>query len=171
MDLSDLPASELARIDAICLDFEAQLRSGASLSIDDWVASGGGEYGELLRAELLAIRRELFGAAQPAVTRLASVDDTDRDPARSASELPAPGSVLGHYVVGEMIGRGGMGVVFRRDERLDRSVAIKMLTVDTASRKGLTERFKREAKAVAASAIPISSSCLMLVRATQCHMP
>jgi serine/threonine protein kinase/tetratricopeptide (TPR) repeat protein len=155
MDLSDLSASELGRIDSICLDFEAELRGGASPSIQQWVASKGGEHAELLRQELLAIRDELSDSSQPGVTRVVSDEDTVRHPQRGVSELPAAGSVLGHYVIVEMIGRGGMGVVFRAmDERLNRPVAIKMLTADTASRKGLTERFKREAKALAALSHP-----------------
>ena len=172
MDLSDLPASELARIDSICLDFEAALRGGASPSIQQWVAAKGGENAELLRQELLAIRNELSDASQPEVTHVVSVDETLRHRQSGVSELPAAGSVLGHYVVVEMIGRGGMGVVFRAmDERLSRPVAIKMLTADTASRKGLTERFKREAKALAALSHPNIVELFTLASAAVCLMP
>jgi hypothetical protein len=38
--------------------------------------------------------------------------------------LPS-GSVLGHYLVGDLIGKGGMGEVYEaKDTRLDRSVAL-----------------------------------------------
>ena len=41
----------------------------------------------------------------------------------------APGSRLGPYEIVALIGAGGMGEVFRaRDTRLDRSVAIKVLS-------------------------------------------
>ena len=42
---------------------------------------------------------------------------------------PAAGSRIAGYVLEEEIGAGGMAVVFRaRDERLDRLVALKLLT-------------------------------------------
>jgi serine/threonine protein kinase len=55
------------------------------------------------------------------------------------------GDQLGPYSVLEQIGRGGMGEVWKaRDTRLDRIVAIK------TSRQQFSERFEREARAVAA---------------------
>ncbi|MEP6962790.1 MAG: protein kinase, partial [Acidobacteriota bacterium] len=57
----------------------------------------------------------------------------------------APGSKLGPYEILELIGKGGMGEVYRaHDPRLRRDVAIKT----SALRFG--ERFEREARAVAA---------------------
>ena len=64
----------------------------------------------------------------------------------------APGSRLGPYEIVAPIGAGGMGEVYRaRDTRLDRTVAIKILSsVDPE----LKERFTREAKAIAALTHP-----------------
>ena len=43
----------------------------------------------------------------------------------------APGSTLGPYTVSVQLGRGGMGVVYTaHDPRLDRQVAIKVLSPD-----------------------------------------
>ena len=59
----------------------------------------------------------------------------------------ARGTRLGVYEIVEPIGSGGMGEVYRaRDERLDRSVAIKILTTDSATRDRIA-RFEREARA------------------------
>lgn len=61
----------------------------------------------------------------------------------------APGTWLGPYQIVSRIGAGGMGEVWRaRDSRLDRSVAIKVLRSDLASRTLLRERFEREARAI-----------------------
>ncbi|MEE2889795.1 MAG: protein kinase [Planctomycetota bacterium] len=66
----------------------------------------------------------------------------------------APGSIpeqLGPYRIEALIGRGGMGVVYRAvDTRLDRLVALKVLAEQFASDEHRLARFEREAKAVAA---------------------
>ncbi|HEV8375690.1 MAG TPA: protein kinase, partial [Candidatus Polarisedimenticolia bacterium] len=63
----------------------------------------------------------------------------------------SPGQTLSHYrLVGE-IGRGGMGVVYEAvDTSLDRRVALKILPAEATSEPERLERFRREAKAVAA---------------------
>jgi len=59
----------------------------------------------------------------------------------------APGSRVGGYLLEQLIGVGGMALVYRaRDERLGREVALKLLTGDEVVR----QRFAREAHAVAA---------------------
>ncbi len=61
------------------------------------------------------------------------------------------GTILGHYRIVELIGKGGMGEVYRaRDERLDRDVAIKVLPEEVAGDPERLKRFEREAKALAA---------------------
>ena len=63
----------------------------------------------------------------------------------------APGDRLGPYEVVGALGAGGMGEVYRAtDTRLDRPVAVKVLTAHVADSPEQRERFEREARAVAA---------------------
>ncbi len=58
---------------------------------------------------------------------------------------------MGPYVIFEVLGRGGMGVVLKaHDPALDRTVAIKVLTPALSHRATARRRFAREARAVAA---------------------
>jgi eukaryotic-like serine/threonine-protein kinase len=64
--------------------------------------------------------------------------------------LPA-GVRLGRYVIVSLIGRGGMGAVYRAtDSSLGRDVALKVLPADVAADLDRLERFRREARALAA---------------------
>jgi len=65
------------------------------------------------------------------------------------------GDRLGRYEVLGPIGAGGMGEVWRaRDTELDRQVAIKVLPEAVASEPHRVERFRREARALAALSHP-----------------
>ncbi|MBI2921306.1 MAG: serine/threonine protein kinase [Planctomycetes bacterium] len=60
------------------------------------------------------------------------------------------GRTLGGFVLQDRIGSGGMGVVYRaRDERLNRTVAIKVLVEKCVSDEVLRQRFLREGRAAA----------------------
>jgi serine/threonine-protein kinase len=71
---------------------------------------------------------------------------------RCLLEADLPPGVLGEvYELGDEIGRGGMGAVYRgRDLRLGRTVAIKILSGAGASEEDFRTRFAREARAMAA---------------------
>jgi YVTN family beta-propeller protein len=79
--------------------------------------------------------------------------------ARSAAD-PRVGTELGGYYVEALVGRGGMGVVYRaEDRRLGRKVALKLLPPELADDEGFRDRFLRESRLAASldhqSVIPI----------------
>ena len=72
----------------------------------------------------------------------------DRPVPPAPSDVPrlANGSRLGVFEILERLGAGGMGEVYRaRDTRLDRLVAVKVLSADLAGDPRSRERFEREA--------------------------
>jgi len=65
------------------------------------------------------------------------------------------GKTLAHYEITGLLGKGGMGEVYRaRDTRLDRDVALKVLPAAVAADPGRIERFEREARTVAGLSHP-----------------
>jgi serine/threonine protein kinase len=78
-------------------------------------------------------------------------------PTRPPPPLPKPGeraderigSVLGTYRLLELIGKGGMGFVYRAEHvKLGREVALKLLRADYAKRRDSVSRFFQEARTV-----------------------
>ncbi|MBL9017894.1 MAG: serine/threonine protein kinase [Myxococcales bacterium] len=82
------------------------------------------------------------------------------DPARSAPKPPPVprygdegderiGGVFGSYKITELLGKGGMGYVYRAEHvKLGREVAIKLLRTDYAKRRDAVSRFVQEARTV-----------------------
>jgi serine/threonine protein kinase len=63
---------------------------------------------------------------------------------------PVAGDVLGGYRIDALIGRGGMGVVYRATQlALERPAAIKLIAAEYAADPTFRERFKRESRLAA----------------------
>ena len=77
--------------------------------------------------------------------------------------LLAPGTwVEERYQIGELIGKGGSGLIFQAlDTTNGQPVALKTLNADLLSHPSAVTRYHREAKAAEASGIPISARCRM----------
>src|SRR4051794_236214 len=64
--------------------------------------------------------------------------------------MTGPGMAIGDYRLEELIGRGGMGVVYRATQlSLGRTVAIKLIAEAAADDPAFRARFKREARLAA----------------------
>lgn len=98
-----------------------------------------------IAAKVLLMLDEMGAADSDALSEPAYFADN------AAPSSLAPGSRFGPYEIVARIGEGGMGVVYSaRDPRLDRQVAIKVLSPEMAADPLARERFRREAKAAAA---------------------
>ena len=70
--------------------------------------------------------------------------------AAAAAGHDLAGRKIGRFEISEMIGRGGMGVVYlARDTRLDRSVAVKSMPAELQADPNARTRFQREARLLA----------------------
>ncbi|MEX0702308.1 MAG: serine/threonine-protein kinase [Planctomycetales bacterium] len=75
---------------------------------------------------------------------------SDSDGADAAGSSSAAGVELDHFVIEERIGTGGMGAVFRAvDQRLDRVVALKVLSPGQSHDASSIQRFRNEARSAA----------------------
>ena len=77
-------------------------------------------------------------------------DETDSDAVPTGPSVPT-GEAIGPYLLLEFVEKGGMGEVYKaRDQRLERTVALKFLPPSYAEDSGSLARFQREARAASA---------------------
>jgi hypothetical protein len=108
---------------------------------------------------LLAASHEAGAFLESPPTAVVQLADTEREldaelptlDFLSPSDRPELLGQLGHYDVHEVIGVGGMGIVFKAfDQQLHRVVAIKVMASRFANSGAARKQFKREAQAAAA---------------------
>jgi hypothetical protein len=156
------------RIDALGGEFESSWSGGQRVRIEAVVAEADPDDRASLLAELIALEFELRTSAGETVP-LVEYQERFPDDADAVAEailrisaadafqvLVAPRDRLQSSVeaerllLGDRLGAGGMGVVFRgRDRQLDRDLAVKVLADGLQSRHSDVERFVREARVCA----------------------
>lgn len=138
------------RFDRIVHDYYRSAESGEQIDRTEFL-----EKHPEFRAELISFFADLKHLGQ-------SFEDPERPPATRLNEtrlssreerLPSPKSsikYIGEYRITDEIERGGMGVVFKaRQEKLRRTVALKMILLGRFATHSDVERFRREARAAA----------------------
>ena len=127
---------------------------------DAALATSGGERDALLAREcggnarlrdevesLLAANRDAQGFLSGGQVRATSAPG---GPSSAGSRILTPGTRIGVFEIESLAGAGGMGEVYRaRDTRLDRHVALKILSSDAPADTRGRARFAYEARAIA----------------------
>lgn len=115
-------------------------------------------------AESLSTNVPVPGSASATLGKLFPADETRG----VQGELPA-GLKLGEYIVESRIGAGGMGAVFKaRDERLDRLVALKILSPSQANDPGAVKRFQTKPGRLPVSITTTSPEFMELAKIRDC---
>lgn len=125
---------------AMSLDGEArdQYLNGVDSSLRE-------EVDKLLHSHRKASDEKFIDGA--AVEANAALLIDENDPGEHHNPRLNKGQQLGSYVVLDALGAGGMGEVYlANDTRLDRTVALKVLSKDIASDERRMQRFRQEAK-------------------------
>lgn len=171
MPVPNVPLSAARRIHETCKQFEFAWRGPTRPQLDAFLAGVVEPERQWLLTELIALEVELRRGAgeQPteaeyrrsfpsdeersviAAAFRRCADSEDESPARAnvPSGAAAAPNIDGYEII-EMLGRGGMGVVYKaRDIRLKRIVALKTVLSSEHAGEELLARFRTEAETVA----------------------
>lgn len=177
LDYERLQRADQLRIEEISSAYESALRAGQAPALESFLEHGTRSCRGPLFAELLALDlayrppgrgvppREEYTARFPTLATIVDQVYAELEPAqpgRSADDSAAPGPLLprlpGHqelprlrgYEVLEILGRGGMGIVYKaRHIQLKRLVALKMLLHGDFASQHQLARFLVEGEALA----------------------
>ncbi len=123
-------------------------------SIDDQLDELVARYSDALEHGTVVPRenylREVPAEMRPALERCLKMIEAGSAQTPTSAQPLRPGLVLNHYTLTREVGRGGMALVWlARDQKLNRSVALKILRPGLALEERNAQRFRREALAVA----------------------
>ena len=147
------------RIDEICLEFEATLKSGDMARMEDFLDRvSSGEAASLL-AELLPLERTYVGPSpevslEAYLKRFPGYEQVIRhafDEQTPRHKKPAPSApnrlALSEFEIVREHGRGGMGIVYEATQKsLNRRVALKVVSPSLGLSSKAVMRFRREAQ-------------------------
>jgi len=119
-----------------------------------------------LAETLASVFRRLKGGGSEATRSWAAPATADPQAFLAPAAKPNEIGSIGPFSIQEVLGAGGMGVVYRGyDPRLDRAVAIKVVRPELVAAKGMVDRFLAEARAAAA----VEHDHIVVVHAVEIH--